>query len=148
MTIVRPNWYGLDHDLVNKKFEGDLSFVNEFTVLGEYNPSVVYRAARPNKIKGHKKYVLLTKSNDQWYVRGMSPQKMRQFRYQDAIHCLSCDDVIYSVMRHDFRSCTCGSVSIDGGRDYTSISYKPNSSYANIIPYRTVTLDLLYNKVI
>lgn len=39
-----------------------------------------------------------------------------------AIKCNKCHDTVYSRARHDFRSCTCGAVSIDGGLDYTKIS--------------------------
>jgi hypothetical protein len=39
-----------------------------------------------------------------------------------AIKCNKCKDTIYSRARHDFRSCTCGAVAIDGGRDYTKVS--------------------------
>lgn len=40
-----------------------------------------------------------------------------------AIHCSKCNDIIYSRARHDFHSCMCGSISIDGGRDYTKIAW-------------------------
>lgn len=36
----------------------------------------------------------------------------------NAIQCLSCDDVIVSRHRHDFKSCKCGKVSVDGGLEY------------------------------
>jgi len=39
-----------------------------------------------------------------------------------ALQCNKCLDVIWSRARHDFRTCTCGSVSIDGGFDYTKCS--------------------------
>lgn len=35
-----------------------------------------------------------------------------------ALQCQDCFDIIYSRARHDFRSCTCGKVSVDGGFDY------------------------------
>lgn len=35
-----------------------------------------------------------------------------------AIICPNCKDKIYSCARHDFRTCTCGETSIDGGFDY------------------------------
>jgi len=41
----------------------------------------------------------------------------------NAIICLNCGDTIYSRARHDFHSCTCGKVSIDGGFDYIKISW-------------------------
>ena len=34
------------------------------------------------------------------------------------IKCTKCGDSIYSKDRHDYVSCTCGSVSTDGGQDY------------------------------
>ena len=137
MKIAKPNWYGFKHDEVAKRFEGDLSFVNEFCVNGEYPPSAVYRAANPNLEKGHKKYMLLTKDSLGFVIRGMTEEQMEKFRYQDAIHCLLCDDVIYSVNRHDFRPCTCGKVKIDGGRDYTKVCFDADADYKH------VTLDLL-----
>ena len=133
MRFLKPDWYNLNHNTVNDVFEGDLSFCNEFCILGEYSPSAIYKAAKSNKAKGHKKYMILSKSDGQWYVRGMSPQKMRQFRYQDAVHCLNCDDVVYSVNRHDMRGCTCGNVSIDGGKDYTKIGFKVGAKYKQVV---------------
>jgi hypothetical protein len=32
--------------------------------------------------------------------------------------CLLCGDVIHSAHRHDFRTCSCRNVSVDGGMDY------------------------------
>ncbi len=32
--------------------------------------------------------------------------------------CKQCGDLIESVHRHHFRSCSCGAISIDGGSDY------------------------------
>ena len=39
------------------------------------------------------------------------------------IQCNSCKDVITSTHRHDFVTCKCGAVSVDGGHDYSSRSY-------------------------
>lgn len=41
--------------------------------------------------------------------------------------CKLCGDTIFSRARHDFRACSCGAVSIDGGFDYTSINAYPDS---------------------
>lgn len=35
-----------------------------------------------------------------------------------ALKCPKCKDVIFSRARHDFHSCSCGAVSVDGGFDY------------------------------
>ena len=32
--------------------------------------------------------------------------------------CLSCGDKIFSMHRHDFVTCTCGAISVDGGQSY------------------------------
>lgn len=34
------------------------------------------------------------------------------------IMCNACNDVIESKHRHDFKTCKCGIVSVDGGKDY------------------------------
>ena len=37
---------------------------------------------------------------------------------QNAAACLACGDFIVSKHRHDFVTCTCGAVSVDGGQEY------------------------------
>jgi len=37
---------------------------------------------------------------------------------QNAVTCLACGDFIVSKHRHDFVTCTCGAVSVDGGQSY------------------------------
>ncbi len=37
---------------------------------------------------------------------------------QNAVTCLGCGDFIVSKHRHDFVTCTCGAISVDGGQDY------------------------------
>lgn len=37
--------------------------------------------------------------------------------------CLLCGDIIESKGRHDFVTCSCGSLSVDGGRWYLSRCY-------------------------
>lgn len=38
-----------------------------------------------------------------------------------AVQCLQCGDIIYSCAVHDFHSCSCGAVFIDGGFEYCRI---------------------------
>lgn len=40
------------------------------------------------------------------------------------IRCTHCGDIIESISAHDFKSCSCGCVSIDGGHDYLSRNFK------------------------
>lgn len=37
---------------------------------------------------------------------------------KNSVRCKKCDTVIESKHRHDFVWCACGSVAVDGGRDY------------------------------
>jgi hypothetical protein len=37
---------------------------------------------------------------------------------QNAVTCLGCGDFIFSKHRHDFVTCTCGAISVDGGQEY------------------------------
>lgn len=37
---------------------------------------------------------------------------------QNAVICNKCDDFIFSKTRHDFVSCKCGAISVDGGQEY------------------------------
>lgn len=34
------------------------------------------------------------------------------------VRCTKCGDTPFSANRHDFRSCKCGSIAVDGGMDY------------------------------
>ena len=37
---------------------------------------------------------------------------------KNAVKCNICGDVIESERRHDFKTCSCGNISVDGGHDY------------------------------
>jgi hypothetical protein len=37
---------------------------------------------------------------------------------KNAAKCKKCKDVIESTFRHDFVSCKCGAIFVDGGKDY------------------------------
>lgn len=37
---------------------------------------------------------------------------------RNAAGCLLCGDVIESETTHDFRTCSCGNLSVDGGLEY------------------------------
>lgn len=140
--LKQVSWYGFDHKKVAERFEGDLSFCAEFCVNGEYQPVAVYKARKPNKAKGHKKFMLLQMQGEQGLVRGMTEREMKKWRYQEAVHCLNCNTVLYSINRHHFHGCGCDKeVHIDGGKDYTKLGFKEDSVY------KLVTLDLITGKI-
>lgn len=37
---------------------------------------------------------------------------------KNAIRCKKCGDIIESVSVHDFKTCSCGACSVDGGHEY------------------------------
>ncbi len=38
-----------------------------------------------------------------------------------AFQCPKCYDIVFSRARHDFRTCTCGNMHVDGGFNYHKI---------------------------
>lgn len=133
-------YYGFNTEIVNKKFNGGLTYCNTFCT-GYDRPAAVYKVANPDRSKGHKDYMLLW--NDEYcmgWVSGMNADRMEQWRYQKGLKCNKCGDVMYSIDRHDFRHCKCGACAVDGGRDYLKISGEANS-------YEIIVFDLLENCV-
>lgn len=53
--------------------------------------------------------------------------------WSNAAHCLDCGDTIRSRNRHDFVTCSCGNISVDGGSWYARRSVKGH--YENLIEY-------------
>lgn len=37
---------------------------------------------------------------------------------KNAARCLNCGDVIESIHVHDYVTCSCGTIAVDGGREY------------------------------
>jgi len=155
MKIKKTSYYGFDHGQVIKKFEGDLSFVNEFAVEvklqgggTDYKTMAVYKAKKPNREKGHKDYMLLftvydpVEDKSQLFVTGRTKAEMQKQRYQEGILCDECDTVLYSMARHDFTKCGCSNETfIDGGRDYARVGAM------NLSKTTPVRIDLLTDKV-
>ena len=50
----------------------------------------------------------------------------------NAIKCRHCFDVIESIHRHDFVTCKCGKVSVDGGTVYLRRSYDKPTDYVEL----------------
>ena len=48
------------------------------------------------------------------------------------IECKKCGDKLFSLNRHDFKMCSCKTVGVDGGADYTKITGNhENFNYIN-----------------
>jgi len=49
-----------------------------------------------------------------------------------AITCHKCGATIYSRCGHDMRWCTCKSIAIDGGRDYSRVVFEDSAGYTSL----------------
>lgn len=46
--------------------------------------------------------------------------------------CLVCGEILESRFRHDYKTCSCGSLSVDGGHDYISRAYKEEGCFKEL----------------
>jgi Zn finger protein HypA/HybF involved in hydrogenase expression len=46
--------------------------------------------------------------------------------------CLKCNQIIESKYRHDFVTCKCGNLSVDGGKDYLKKSVGDVGKYEDM----------------
>lgn len=49
---------------------------------------------------------------------------MKKKIIKNAAKCNICGDVIESKHTHDFKTCKCGTISVDGGHEYLKRCYK------------------------
>jgi hypothetical protein len=50
--------------------------------------------------------------------------------------CLKCKKIIESKSRHDFVTCKCGNLSVDGGKDYAKRALAGNAeTYEELVEY-------------
>lgn len=139
MKIKQVNYFGFDHNEVDKKFGGELTYIGDFCLNDTYQPVAVYKKNKPDRSKGHKRYMTLSKQ----YVGGMELEDLLKHTKHSAAHCLECDTVLYSVHRHHFHECNCNNeMFVDGGRDYLRIGAKDLSKVV------TGILDVLNDEFI
>lgn len=51
---------------------------------------------------------------------------------RNAVRCLGCDTVVESMHRHDFRTCECGNVSVDGGLLYARVVFATDAKWERV----------------
>ena len=51
---------------------------------------------------------------------------------RNAIKCNHCGEIIESTYRHDFKTCSCGRVSVDGGHDYLRRCFVERGDYTDL----------------
>jgi len=60
-----------------------------------------------------------------------------------AVKCPKCEDIIFSRAGHDYHSCSCGTLSVDGGFEYMKLSLAPPFNFSEITE---LTLELNLSK--
>ena len=50
----------------------------------------------------------------------------------NAARCLECDVLLYSRHRHDYRTCACGNLMVDGGADYIRRGFRDLSKIQEV----------------
>lgn len=63
---------------------------------------------------------------------------------RNAARCLLCDDEVESKTVHDFRSCQCGNLSVDGGLDYQRRLFKNVATYEDLSRWADYEPDWSY----
>lgn len=63
---------------------------------------------------------LREKANSPWEQQNKELDKYQKEikKYKNKAFCKKCNSIIESVHRHDFVSCSCGSIFVDGGNEY------------------------------
>jgi len=117
-TLVRPFYLSLDCDKAAKSIEGDATYIVDSECKD--NMWSIFSNAKPNLEKGHQPYVGIHASSSAGYITGFTKEEFeKDIRFHDGKACEQCKEIIYSAYRHDYRVCSCDTVMIDGGRDYT-----------------------------
>ena len=112
------NYWGFNHKEVCAKFEGHLSYVGYMSTKSG-GVFAVYKAAKPNLKKGHKKYCILYCLDGKTYINGQTEEQINEYAEYDAVLCTQCHNILYSLDRHHYHKCGCSNETmVDGGRDY------------------------------
>jgi hypothetical protein len=60
---------------------------------------------------------------------------------KNSAQCKLCGDVISSLHVHDFKSCLCGEIAVDGGDQYIKRVAKEMTNVIELSEYRNYTID-------
>lgn len=61
--------------------------------------------------------------------------------------CALCNDIITSRHRHDFVSCKCGEIFIDGGNEYVRAGANSFDNFRSMVKTRPMTLEEVKHKM-
>lgn len=57
---------------------------------------------------------------------------------RNAAKCLLCGDIIESRSVHDFVTCNCGNISVDGGLDYAKRCFKQKDTWKELSEWEEI----------
>ena len=64
--------------------------------------------------------------------------RVRRRLKRNAARCDGCGDTIESEFCHDFRTCSCGALAVDGGLAYARRLFKPEVPFTDLNEYEEV----------
>lgn len=116
-----------DLNLVKKvlKIDGDIKNIGFYAVLVKLRDSEekVWVTGHVFHNESEKypdtPYLIISRTYDNKYYKiGKTKKEFQEMRYQNALKCLECDTVLYSMDRHDCLSCGCpNDAMVDGGQE-------------------------------
>jgi Zn finger protein HypA/HybF involved in hydrogenase expression len=71
-------------------------------------------------------------NNITYRLYGQEMEELMKYIVKNEVKCDHCKDIIESTDTHDFKTCSCGMVSIDGGYDYLKRMVKNNATYEDL----------------
>ena len=71
-------------------------------------------------------------------------QVTKEYLTRNALQCKKCGDLIVSKHRHDFVTCKCGAIAVDGGLNYSRRTGNPED-IIDMCEYSTTPTDLCDN---
>ena len=112
----------------NAKYVGDFCIKGKYVSWSNFPVSIFWQETPP--VEGYSNYFGVYVEDDKVFITDGSSA------FSEPIEGIVADDgeVIYSRYRHDMVSSADGSVSIDGGRDYTKISGNIHNMIVHIVP--------------
>jgi hypothetical protein len=66
---------------------------------------------------------------------------------RNAARCNVCGDYIESGNRHDFRTCKCGNVSVDGGHSYVRRAFQQSVNFTDDCEWQLLPEEELKRKI-
>lgn len=112
--LKKVNYLNIKHELTPTHFKGNPQFINYFPINGK--AVAVYKITNEieKKIYNYKNYMLLFHQEGKYMVGGLD--KLPKIKVV-AVKCELCGDVIFSCYQHDHQTCSCESISINGGQE-------------------------------